>query len=697
MTRTSIAIDRSVLPKARRLPDSREIGVRPPSPNPQPAASCVNADQPVGRGVGIAFLHTFYDRPYSHSIRIQSAAAMAAQLIGLGNYILEERGASIGRDLSNDFVIDHPTVSTRHCRIELKDGQYVIVDLASTNGTFVNDKWIHRSELHHGDRVRLGQMVFQFVHDGSSTVPELAELDEGDVIRSETIELDLGDTSFLPDHIDSRDLRRTTHDMGVLLQLGAEIASIQDSEQILHVLLERIFEVVPAEHGAIFFATEDGQGFLPSPVCRWRVPGNENFRASRTITVRVLRMGESILRNDLLGDPASTESIVVERVRSILCVPLNVMGNRLGVLYLDSTSDRAHFDQQHLRLVSAMANIGAVGHEHIRYVEWLESENNQYSREASFDHGMIGKSAAIRKVRDDLSSTAASDEHVLILGETGTGKELAARSIHRNSARSNGPFVVVNCGATTDTLLQSDLFGHVKGSFTGAVSERKGFFTEADGGTLFLDELGELSMESQAALLRIMEDGQVMRVGADRPTRADVRIVAASNREVERFRKDLFSRFIIKLKLPPLRERKEDIFPLVDFFVQKHRHRTKRKLGPVPLETKLVLQERRWDENIRGLENAIRRAIAFGKSSSILPEDLPPETTESAESPPRPGQMKGAVRNFESTMILDALKKTRGNVTSAAQILDMNPTYLQRLISHFALREALEEIRKVAF
>ena len=615
--------------------------------------------------------------------------------MGLSNYVLEERGIKIGRDASNDFVVDHPTVSSRHCRIEYQDGRYSIVDLGSTNGTFVNDKGIQRKVLHHGDRVRLGQSLIQFVDDGSISVAELVDLDEKNVIQSETIELELGDSSYLKNRIDVRDsdLRRTAHDMDVLLQLGAEIANIQDSEQILHFLLERIFEVVPADYGAILFATEDGQELLPSPVCRSRIVGNEKFLASKTITLRALRSGECILRNDLLGDPASSESIVAKRLRSILCVPLNVMGNRFGVLYLDSTSDRTRFDEQHLRLVSAMANIGAVGHEHIRYVEWLESENDQHSREANFDHGMIGKSAAMRRVREELSSTAASDEHVLVLGETGTGKELAARSIHRNSSRISGPFVVVNCGATTDTLLQSDLFGHIKGSFTGAVSDRKGFFIKADGGTLFLDELGELSLESQAALLRVMEDGQVMPLGADHPTRVDVRIVAASNREVDRFRRDLFSRFIIKIKLPPLRDRKEDIPSLVDFFVQKHRHRTKRKLGPVPLETRRILQERRWDENIRGLENAIRRAIAFGKSAGILPEDLPPEISESIEAPAAPGRMKGAVRNFESAMILEALKKTHGKVTRAAQILDMNPTYLQRLISRFALREELEVIR----
>jgi transcriptional regulator with PAS, ATPase and Fis domain len=352
-------------------------------------------------------------------------------------------------------------------------------------------------------------------------------------------------------------------------------------------------------------------------------------------------------------------------------------------------------------LATAIAGIAAIALEHTRYVEWLEVENRQLSHEINARHDMVGDSAAMKKVYEAISLVAPTDSQVLILGESGTGKELAARAIHNNSNRRHGPFVAVNCGAIAESLFATELFGHVKGAFTGAERDKKGLIEEADGGTLFLDELSELALHSQAMLLRVLEDYEILRVGSTKPIRVDIRLISATNRslnpELDRgaFRADLFYRMGLPLQMPPLRERLEDIPQLAKFFIHKFKNYTQRELAATPPDTIRVLQEYHWPGNVRELMRAIQWAVVFGKSNRIRPEDLPAEIVKRGAKPSAGvSRLDDAMESFERQFILRAIEETHGNVVEAAALIARSANYLQRRISQFGLRDELERIRK---
>jgi transcriptional regulator with GAF, ATPase, and Fis domain len=406
-----------------------------------------------------------------------------------------------------------------------------------------------------------------------------------------------------------------------------------------------------------------------------------------------------MLLNDLQVSP-STDSVVASGNRSDLCVPLLVKSVPVGVIYLTTTDAGTPFNETHLRLTTAIGGIAAIALEHARYVEWLENENRQMAHEMSLQHEMIGDSPKMKEVYEAISLVAPTDTPVLILGESGTGKELAARAIHNNSSRRHGPFVAVNCGAISETLFASALFGHVKGAFTGADRDHKGFIEEADGGTLFLDELGDLPLHCQAALLRVLEDQEIRRVGSGRTTRVDIRLISATNRSLkediqkEKFRADLYFRMGLPLEMPPLRERLEDVPALVNFFIGKHKKCTQREIGATPPNTLRVLQEYEWPGNVRELSGVIRWAVVFGKSDRIRVEDLPAEISRRQNTAaPSVRRLDEAMEAFERQFILRALEETRGNVVEAAVLLARAPNYLQRRISQLDLREDLERIR----
>jgi DNA-binding NtrC family response regulator len=356
------------------------------------------------------------------------------------------------------------------------------------------------------------------------------------------------------------------------------------------------------------------------------------------------------------------------------------------------------FDSRHLELAVAIAGLAAVALEHARCVEWLEVQNRQLFNEANLTHEMIGENPKLKRVLEAIAQVAPTESPVLILGETGTGKELAARAIHANSPRRHAPFVAVNCGAIVDTLFASQLFGHVKGAFTGAERDQKGFVEEADGGTLFLDELADLPIHCQAALLRVLEDSKIRRVGSTRETTVNIRLVSATNRHLEKeiakgaFRADLSYRMGLTVTLPPLRERADDIPLLVGFFLQKLRHKAVREIGATPPDTLRVLQGYSWPGNIRELARAVDWAVVFGKSDRLRPEDFPPEiVANKPESSTRP--LEEALELHERQLIVRALEETRGNVVDAAALLGRAPNYLQRRLNQLKLRTELERIR----
>lgn len=312
---------------------------------------------------------------------------------------------------------------------------------------------------------------------------------------------------------------------------------------------------------------------------------------------------------------------------------------------------------------------------------------------------MVGASAAIRRVKATVASVARADSTVLIIGESGTGKELVARAIHRDSQRAERPFIAVNCAALTETMLESELFGHVRGAFTGAVDNRRGLFEEANGGTLFLDEVGELSAATQVRLLRVLQEREVRAVGSDRPRPIDVRVVAATHRNLRRavekgsFREDLYYRLnVIRIDVPPLRDRIEDLPALARHILAKQAARLDQPPPELRPEVIEALQQHTWPGNVRELENALERALVLGHGERLSAGALPPQVRGMASMLPTPGPAEAALvpfneaRNaFEAEYLRAVLARADGNIAAAARLADVDRSNLRRLLKRHSL------------
>jgi transcriptional regulator with PAS, ATPase and Fis domain len=304
----------------------------------------------------------------------------------------------------------------------------------------------------------------------------------------------------------------------------------------------------------------------------------------------------------------------------------------------------------------------------------------------------------MRQISERIAKIARTDATVMIRGETGTGKELAARAIHQNSGRAAQPFEALNCSLLRDTLLESELFGHEKGAFTGAVAQKKGKLELADGGTLFLDELAELGDSPQAMLLRVLQTREFQRLGGTRTLRVDLRILAATNENLEEavkrkaFRQDLYYRLnVVSLTMPPLRDRREDIPLLADHFLQIYSRKNKRLAKGVSGEAAALLVRYDWPGNVRELENAIEYAVVFGLTDEIIPEDLPDSLLTSGEAGAGvPLRYHDAVREAKRNIVVSAVQKASGNPGEAAKLLGLHVNNLHRLIRELDLKSKLE-------
>jgi DNA-binding NtrC family response regulator len=321
-------------------------------------------------------------------------------------------------------------------------------------------------------------------------------------------------------------------------------------------------------------------------------------------------------------------------------------------------------------------------------------EANLSTRYAS--SGLIGHSRQMMELYMEIARVAAYRSTILIIGESGTGKELVARSIHRNSPRVAEPFVAVNCGALTETLLEAELFGHTKGSFTGAVSDKKGLFEEAEGGTLFLDEIGETSAALQVKLLRALQESEIRRVGSTKNQKINARVIAATNRNLEdevkagRFREDLYYRLsVITLRVPPLRERREDIPLLAHHFLQKFCSETSRRVSLSERALK-TLREYQWSGNVRELENSIEHAVLHTRGQLIEPEDLPDRITQPRQEPATRAETVlfadlPSLDEMEKRYLLHVLAAVNGNRTRAAEVLQIDRRTLYRMAERFGI------------
>jgi two-component system response regulator HydG len=378
-------------------------------------------------------------------------------------------------------------------------------------------------------------------------------------------------------------------------------------------------------------------------------------------------------------------------------LPLYVRGVAAGTLTAWFAPEEASNLSDHRETLSAIATLAGAALENVRDIENLRNENELLrERLDASDTGIVGDTPLIQKLTQLIARLAPQDTSVLILGESGTGKELVARALHGLSPRAAKPFIAINCAAVTETLLESELFGHEKGSFTGAVAQKKGKLELAEGGTVFLDEIGEMAPPLQAKMLRVLQQREFDRVGGDRSIKLNVRIVAATNRdlaaEVRRgaFREDLYHRLnVVALRVPPLRERVADIPALARYFLHRAAARCRRRVTDISEEAERCLLAYRWPGNIRELENAIERAVVLGQSDLVLPEDLPETILESAEVPAIPGALQTSVTQSKRELILTAWREAGGDHNEAAARLKIHPNSLRRLIRVLNLRDSL--------
>jgi transcriptional regulator with GAF, ATPase, and Fis domain len=409
---------------------------------------------------------------------------------------------------------------------------------------------------------------------------------------------------------------------------------------------------------------------------------------------------EQIVR--LIGDlvPCSGGAVLLgpaddEIPEDCVALPIYVRGEAGGMLAIWFGPEESENLAKHREVLTAVATLAGAALDNIRDVERLRSENTLLrDRLDGIDVGIIGESPATRRLLQLVARVAPRDTSVLVLGESGTGKELVARALHRLSPRCEKPFIAINCAALTDTLLESELFGHEKGAFTGAVAQKKGKLEMAEGGTVFLDEIGELAPLLQAKLLRVLQQREFERVGGTRTLKLDVRVVAATNRDLAAdarrgaFREDLYHRLnVVALRVPPLRERPEDVLVLARYFLDRACARCGRSVASISPEAERRLETYGWPGNVRELENAIERAVVLGQSEELLAEDLPEAVVASAAA--TPGAWRASVSQTKRDLILAAWRECGGDHNRAAEKLNIHPNSLRRLIRMLNLRDSL--------
>ncbi len=600
----------------------------------------------------------------------------------------------VGRGPDCGLRLPEPHVSSRHGRFEHDGEAFLFRDLMSTNGSYLRRG---SSEVTVGaagvESVRLEDGDVILVGDRDKPVVLEIRLDDQDDDSRDVLAIrKIDDLPSLTMAVSRRPDR-----IAVLYRVSLEISkSGVDLGQVLDNTAKAIVEVVPKITHIGIFLEEDGRfvkvlGRVLDPSCPDPEEEARALRLSRTLLARVRKERAAILASNAAKEFSSSHSIARARILSTLCVPLWDGDQIIGLIQADNRTVAGTFDESDLEVLTVLASQLSLSLRNARLYAKLQRAEAAARREAGYLKSrersertlIIGDSPAMRRVLELVDRVKDTPVPVCILGETGTGKELIARKIHYESDRAERLFVAQNMAALPDSLLESELFGHKRGAFTGADRDKKGLFELADGGTIFLDEIGDISPALQAKLLRVIQEGEVRPVGSNRTLRVDVRIISATHRDLEaevqagRFRHDLFYRLMVfPIHLPPLRERREDIPLLARFFLGRYSKELKRpepSLSPAALD---VLTAYSWPGNIRELENEIQRLVIYGAEGGlILPEHLSPRVRQTAAAigslEPGGGTLKEMVAEVERVIISRTLEKTGGNKTKAAAILGL--------------------------
>ncbi len=488
------------------------------------------------------------------------------------------------------------------------------------------------------------------------------------------------------------------NDLWALYEIARILSSRDDIREQLKGVLDILSEMLGMNRGMIsVLDLQSGEVWL-DVAKEVEINGEKiTYRLGEGITGKVAQSGRPMAIANLgkethFLDRTGARKSLNRKELSFLCVPIFYRGKVVGILSADKLSKEVEDLDKELHLLSSVAEL--LGK--VVYFRAVEEENKKLRKRLATatrpKTDIIGRSKGIVNVLKLIDQVAETDTTVLIYGETGTGKELVAKAIHENSRRAKGPLVKVNCAAMPESLLESELFGHEKGAFTGAISRRKGCFQEADGGTIFLDEIGELSPMAQAKLLRVLQEKEIQPVGSSRTIKVDVRVLAATNKDLEEevsrgnFRSDLYYRLnIFPIYIPPLRERGSDILLLADFFVSKYSQVFNKDIKRISTSAIDMLMSYHWPGNVRELENCIERAVLLAEGNTIESHHLPPSLQIKSKN--EKGKFRGKfdilVSNFEKDLIIDALKETGGNQSAAAKILGTTKRIIQYKIKKY--------------
>ncbi len=624
---------------------------------------------------------------------------------------------TLGRAPTNRIVLRDDICSRHHCEVFLLDGDWVIRDLNSRNGTLVGPRPVSGDRpLCEGDRVRIGTSELAFTRDASRPIDfgdeplnrETSSVSDpassGSAAANPAILHRRRQTRF--GELARRDagLRdRVGRELAELYRLASEMGRAEDVGRLCDSVLDVLLRSTSASIGAVLLIAENEPAAGPRTVA-YRGPDGEGMpRASGALSDLVLGSGEALLGQDVSDDDrlASRDSLGRIRARSVLCAPTRHADRINGLIHLYATDPDNPLDLDDLEFTLAVADqLGNALENLLRrqalaeHLGKAESENRNLRQQLGIESELIGRSVAIESLREEIGQVAPTDATALIRGESGVGKELVARAIHVNSRRRSGPFVCMNCAALTESLLESELFGHEKGSFTGATGRKIGKFEAADGGTLFLDEVGEMSLAIQAKFLRVLEGHPFERVGGNQSIRSDVRVVAATNRDLEEavddgaFRRDLYFRLhVVVLNVEPLRTRPGDVQLLAEHFLGRFVAKSGKPIGGFARDALDVLRDHDWPGNVRELQNTIERAVILSLGGEIKAADLRlsklggpmtvPVSSPSGEYRDVPLEV------IERDHLLATLDHTGGNKSRAAQILGIERSTLDRKLKRY--------------
>lgn len=635
---------------------------------------------------------------------------------------------TIGRATTNRLVIPDEICSRNHCEVFFDGGAWKLRDLGSRNGTRVNGEPITGDlQLTEGRQFQIGNTLVGFTFD-----PHASSQSTDEEVRTETLALGSIDTirsdsrppaegrpeivhltdktrfmSTDTESLSSRD--RAGQEAQRLVRLGLKMGTETDVRRLSDIVLEGLFGVTSSDIGAVLLF-KDGdvsrQDYRKLDVVAYKSLDSRPFeRISDYVSSVALESRAAVVAHDVSSDDKfkSSDSLRAMSAESIVCAPIRTGEKLLGLIQLYSTNPDNRLQADDAEYSLAVADQLAVALENLKERSRLatglaraETENRTLREQLLIETELVGDSESIRKLRERILRIAPTGATVLIRGESGVGKELVARAIHQHSNRADGPFVTMNCAALSESLLESELFGHEKGSFTGAIGRKIGKFEQAHMGTIFLDEVGEMSPAIQAKFLRVLEGHPYERVGGGAEVRVDVRVVAATNRDLEesvdqgRFRKDLYFRLqVMELFVEPLRDRRTDIAILAKHFMQRFSKKCGRSVTSILPAALSTLVNYGWPGNVRELQNTIERAVILCSGDVIGPNDIqlsalgksdiPSSLPSAASSSYRPV----SVDVIEQEHILATLEWTKWNKSQAAHILEIERSTLDRKLKKY--------------